>query len=200
MEPSVKAIFLDRDGTLNRNTQYLIDFEQFELIAGVVPALHILKNLGFKFFIVSNQSGVARGLFTYADVERLHLKIAAHMDALGIHFEEFAFCPHHPQGKVPEFTQVCECRKPKPGMLRYLVGKHGIDLSESLMVGDMEHDAQTGINAGCRGVWIRPTGVQRPNALLDKAENIKEFVSLLDFAESLRDAMGITHPVDGKIR
>lgn len=183
-----KAIFLDRDGTINRNTHYLIDFGDFELLPGVESALRILQGLGYRLFVVSNQSGVARGYFTYEAVEDLHRKIAAHLASLGITIHEFAFCPHHPEGSVAAYTKVCDCRKPMPGMLRSLAAKHGVDLTQCFMVGDHDIDAQTGLNAGVGGVWLRPgSGLGNAVPQVDNPPKIKEFASLLDFAESLRE-------------
>lgn len=186
--PHRKAIFLDRDGTLNRNTHYLIDFEDFELLPGVESALRIFQELGYRLFVVSNQSGVARGYFGYEAVEALHLKISAHFATLGITIEEFAFCPHHPDGSVAAYAKTCDCRKPMPGMLLSLAAKHGVDLAQSIMVGDRDFDAQTGLNAGAGGVWLRAemeSGTGFPQ--VDNPLKIKEFASLLDFAESLRE-------------
>lgn len=183
-----KAVFLDRDGTLNRNTHYLIDFEDFELLPGVESALRLLQDLDYRLFVVSNQSGVARGFFPYEAVEALHARIQSHLADLGIRLEELVFCPHHPEGKVEPFVGDCDCRKPKAGMLRYLAGKYGLDMSGSFMVGDSESDARAGIAAGAAGVWLRPEAAVRPlTGRVDNGANIKEFVSLLDFAESLRD-------------
>ena len=183
-----KAIFLDRDGTVNRNTGYLIDFEDFELLPGVETALRIFQELDYRLFIVSNQSGVARGYFTFAAVEELHRKIAADLAARGIVIDEIRFCPHHPQGTVAQYTQVCECRKPLPGMLRTLALKYSLDLGGSIMAGDNEIDALAGINAGSAGVWIRPEMEAAPPAgQVDNPRKIKEFASLLDFAVDLRE-------------
>jgi D-glycero-D-manno-heptose 1,7-bisphosphate phosphatase len=186
--PSRKAVFLDRDGTLNKNTHYLINFEDFELLPGVEKALRLLQDLSYRLFVVSNQSGVARGYFPFAAVEDLHRKITSHMDSLGIRIEEIAFCPHHPAGSVAAYAFECDCRKPKPGMLRYLAAKYDIDIAESIMVGDNHFDAMAGVNAGATGVWLRPTpGSEDSGKQVDNPPNIKEFVSLLDFAEDLRD-------------
>jgi D-glycero-D-manno-heptose 1,7-bisphosphate phosphatase len=185
---SRKAIFLDRDGTLNKNVEYLIDFEHFELLPGVEKALHLFQDLDFRLFVVTNQSGVARGLFPIQAVVELHRRIGQLMAAKGIHLEEFVFCPHHPQGSVPEYTLNCSCRKPKPGMLRYLETKYHLDTDKSYMVGDAYRDAQAGLQAGAFAVLLKPNA--DPNAAwdldpLDNPGNIKEFISLLGFAESL---------------
>jgi D-glycero-D-manno-heptose 1,7-bisphosphate phosphatase len=185
---SRKAVFIDRDGTLNRNTHYLIDFEDFELLPGVEEALRILQELDYRLFVVSNQSGVARGYFTFAAVEELHRKITAYLEERGIRIEEMAFCPHHPEGSVEAYSKACDCRKPMPGMLRSLAAKYDLDLRESIMVGDNEIDALAGVNAGTRGIWLRPQpSLPGAGGQVDNPPKIKEFASLLDFAESLRE-------------
>jgi D-glycero-D-manno-heptose 1,7-bisphosphate phosphatase len=190
MEPSRKAVFLDRDGTLNKDTSYLIDFEHFELLPGVENALHIFQDLGYRLFVVSNQSGVARGYFTFEQVEALHKRITEYLGSKGIVIEEIAFCPHHVEGKVAEFTLECDCRKPMPGMLLRLQNKYDLDLKQSYMVGDKRSDAETGVKAGATGVWLTGAAgagdVNQGGLRLDNADNIKEFVSLIDFAENLR--------------
>ncbi len=181
-----KAIFLDRDGTLNKNVEYLSDFDHFELLPGVEKALQIFQELGFQLFVVTNQSGVARGLFPIQAVVELHRRIDQALTSRGVHMEEFVFCPHHPQGSVPEYTLNCSCRKPKPGMLRYLETKYHLDTEKSFMVGDAYRDVQAGLQAGAQAVLLKPNA--DPNAewdTLDNPGNIKEFVSLLGFAESL---------------
>jgi D-glycero-D-manno-heptose 1,7-bisphosphate phosphatase len=186
--PSRKAVFLDRDGTLNKNTHYLIDFEDFELLPGVIEGLRLLQNMDYRLFVVSNQSGVARGYFSYEAVEELHGKIREHLAGLGIRLEELVFCPHHPEGKVEAYAGDCDCRKPKPGMIRKLAAKYDIDMAQSIMVGDNLSDAMAGINAGVGAVWLRPeSDVGGAGKQVDNPPNIKEFVSLLDFAEGLRD-------------
>lgn len=191
----MKAIFLDRDGTLNVDKEYLVDFEDFELLPGVIPALRIFQDLGFRLYLVSNQSGVSRGYFTYEDVEKLHAQADALFRSQGVVFDDMIFCPHHPEGKDPRYRGDCECRKPKPGMILELANRHGIDLSESYMVGDKRQDAEAGVNAGATGVWLRfPGGHHEEPGRVDKAENIKEFLCLLDFAEFLREFDGRNGP------
>jgi D-glycero-D-manno-heptose 1,7-bisphosphate phosphatase len=191
----MKAIFLDRDGTLNVDKEYMVKFEDFELIPGVITALHIFRDLGYRLFVVSNQSGIARRYFTYADVEKLQAQTDALFRSHGISFDDMVFCPHHPDGKDERYLGDCDCRKPKPGMILELARKHGIDLSKSYMVGDKRLDAEAGVNAGATGVWLRiPGGRYEEPGRLDKAENIKEFLSLLDFAEFLREFDGRNGP------
>lgn len=186
-----RAIFLDRDGTLNRDIEYLASFEEFEVLPGVIPSLQIFQQLGYRLFVVSNQSGVARKYFSYQDVEDFHRRMDGFFRARGIVFQDMIFCPHHTQGSDPRFTLDCDCRKPKPGMILALASRHGIDLASSYMVGDKKIDAEAGANAGATGVWLRiPGGRYSESGRVDKPENIKEFLSLLDFAENLREFDG----------
>lgn len=191
----MKAIFLDRDGTLNVDKEYMVKFEDFELIPGVIPSLRIFLDLGYRLFIVSNQSGIARKYFTYQDVEKLQSRFDALFRSQGIVFDDMIFCPHHPEGLDARYAIDCDCRKPKPGMILALARKHGIDLTRSYMVGDKRLDAEAGVNAGAVGVWLRiPGGRYEEPGRVDKAENIKEFLSLLDFAEFLREFDGRNGP------
>ncbi len=182
-----RAIFLDRDGTLNKNMQYLYRFEDFEIVPGALEGLKALQNLGFRLYVVTNQSGIARGFFTKADVESLHLQMGQYFADQGIKIEEFVFCPHLPTGTVPEYTIDCHCRKPNPGMLLGLAEKYNIDMTQSFMVGDMARDVEAGLKAGTESILLKPDADPKANwDRLDSQTFIKEFVSLIDFANSLR--------------
>lgn len=176
------AILLDRDGTLHRDKEYLIRFEDFEPLPGVEEALKILRDKGYRLFVASNQSGVARGFFALEDVLRLNARMRDYFLSKGVDIEDWAICPHHPEGTVPEFTRECECRKPKPGMLLDLATRHGLDLGRSFMVGDKARDAEAGIAAGATGVLIQANS----EGSLDKQMGLKEFPSILKFAQSVR--------------
>jgi D-glycero-D-manno-heptose 1,7-bisphosphate phosphatase len=179
------AIFLDRDGTLHHDAVYMIRFEDFEPIPGVEEALRILQAKGYRLFGVTNQSGVARGMFTIEAVRELNDKIRQYFGERGADIEEIAVCPHHPDGKVPEYARECECRKPKPGMLLDLARRHDLDLSRSHMVGDMDRDALAGLAAGASAVIVPPL---ESAPQLDKTARFKEFTTLLEFAHSVAHA------------
>ena len=176
------AIILDRDGTLHRDKEYLIRFEDFEPLPGIEEALRMLQDKGFRLFVASNQSGVARGFFSEQDVTALNLKIQEYFRSHGVEIEDWVFCPHHAQGTVPAYTKDCECRKPKPGLLLDLAKRHDLDLINSYMVGDNIRDAEAGIAAGATGVLIRTNS----HGSLDKHMRLKEFPSMLEFAKSVR--------------
>jgi D-glycero-D-manno-heptose 1,7-bisphosphate phosphatase len=184
------AIFLDRDGTLCRDAVYLSRIEDFEPLPAVDGALRLLQDAGYRLFVATNQSGVARGYFTLETVNALNAEIRDYFLERGVNIEDFAVCPHHPEGTVAEFAVECDCRKPKPGLLLALAQKHGLDLARSYMVGDMPRDAQAGLSAGTHAVLIPTEATLAERATqsqsLDKDARLKEFTSLLDFARSVR--------------
>ena len=143
----MKAIFLDRDGTLIIDKHYLSSPEQVEYLPGTKEALEIFKDKGFELFLVTNQSGVGRGFFTHEDVHKVHEKIQKDLTLWGTPFKDIIYCPHTPEDN-------CNCRKPKPGMLNTLIEKWGIDRKESYMIGDKESDVLAGENAKIKGILI----------------------------------------------
>lgn len=176
-----KAVFLDRDGTLNTEVNYLSRFEDFIVIPKAIAGLQALQQLGYRLFVITNQSGVARKYFTYQAVIDLNAQIQDYFKHQNVFIEEFAFCPHHPYGIDPEYTKECDCRKPMPGMIFRLQRKYNLDLSQSYMVGDKLVDAEAGFNAGTKSALVKTGHPYK----LDKGSNIKEFNTLLDFAKSL---------------
>lgn len=149
-----RAVFLDRDGTLNVEKDYLYQIKDFEFINGAVEAVRRLNGAGYFVAVVTNQSGVARGYYTEEDVELLHRHIAALLEKNGAHVDAWLFCPHHPEGRG-SYALPCDCRKPSPGMLSEASRRYDIDLRESIMIGDKLADIGAGIAAGCRTVLVR---------------------------------------------
>jgi D-glycero-D-manno-heptose 1,7-bisphosphate phosphatase len=146
-----RAIFLDRDGTINVEKNYLIDPAELVLLPGVGAALRRGHEAGYLLIVVTNQSGVARGYFTATAVEELHDHLQKELLSYGIQIDAFYFCPHHPEhGAGP-----CDCRKGAPGMLLQAAQEHQIDLSASWMIGDKRSDVEAGYKAGCRSVLVR---------------------------------------------
>ena len=139
------AVFLDRDGTINEEVGYLSDPGQVNLIPGAADALARLRAAGFKLVVVTNQSGIARGLFTVEELQHVNHALEKILKVNGARVDAFYFCPHHPHygEKV-----VCECRKPKPGMAKAAAKELGIDLLKSYFVGDKVSDIELGKNAG----------------------------------------------------
>lgn len=149
-----KAIFLDKDGTLIPNVPYNIDPAQVNVSLDVARALKVFAKLDYKLFIVTNQSGVARGHFTEDQLHLLTHQFRGLFESLGLHLQDFYYCPHHPEGEVAAYAIDCECRKPKPGMLLRAAEEHSIDLSQSWFIGDILHDVEAGRRAGCRTILL----------------------------------------------
>lgn len=144
----MRAAFLDRDGVLNVDIGYLSRVEQIVWIEGAVGALKALREAGYALFVVTNQSGVARGYYDERAVHVLHDGMQRHLRNSGAWIDEFVYCPHHPDGLDARYAIECPCRKPKPGMLLGLIEKHKILPSESLMIGDKPSDLEAGEAAG----------------------------------------------------
>ncbi len=150
-----KAIFFDRDGTLNVDLGYLCDFEKFKWIEGAVEAVKFCNDNGYLAIVVTNQSGVARGYYTETEVIAFHNKMNEELAKSGAHIDDFFYCPHHPDGVVEKYSIVCDCRKPKSGMLEEACRKYDIDKNKSLMIGDMPRDVECAENAGIRGILFK---------------------------------------------
>jgi D-glycero-D-manno-heptose 1,7-bisphosphate phosphatase len=150
-----KAVFLDRDGVLNVEKDYLHRTEDFEFLPGVPQALHLLKEAGFLLIVVTNQSGVARGYFSLEAVHQLHRHLQQELVPYGVAVDGFYICPHHPEyGSENEATD-CLCRKPLPGMIEKAVSDFSIDPARSYLVGDKLSDIDAGRAAGCRCLLVR---------------------------------------------
>lgn len=154
MTNSKRAIFLDKDGTLVDDVPYNVNPELIELSWHAGQALQILQELGFALIVVTNQSGVARGLFTEAALGPVHQRLSDLLAQYGVRLDGFHYCPHHPEGVVGRYAVQCTCRKPMPGMLLRAASELDIDLSRSWMIGDILHDVEAGRRAGCRTVLI----------------------------------------------
>lgn len=149
-----KAVFLDRDGTINKYVGFLRDIDLFELIPGVAEAIKTINASGYLAIVVTNQPVIARGEVTYEQLQEIHNKMETLLGTEGAYLDGIYFCPHHPDkgyvGEVSELKIECECRKPKPGMLLKAAADFNIDLSQSWMVGDGENDIKAGKSAGCK--------------------------------------------------
>lgn len=145
------AIFFDRDGCLNEDTGYLWRIEDFRWLPGARDAIRLANRAGVRTFVVTNQSGVARGLYTSADVHRLHAWMSADLARIGAYIDAFRHCPHH-----PDFSGPCSCRKPAPGMIADLVAAWQIDPARAVLFGDQPRDAAAAEAAGIPGHQIPP--------------------------------------------
>ena len=148
------AVFLDRDGTINAEKNYLYRIEAFEFIPGTQEAIRRLKDAGYLVVVVTNQSGVARGYYTLQDVDRLHDHIQSELKRYGASIDEFYCCPHHPTAGIGEYLKDCDCRKGAPGMLLQAAVDLGIDLGLSFIIGDKPADIEAGRAAGCQALLV----------------------------------------------
>jgi D-glycero-D-manno-heptose 1,7-bisphosphate phosphatase len=150
-----KAAFFDRDGTIIKDVPYLSSIGDIQLIPQAITIAHFCQEQGYKLFVVTNQSGVARGIFEESFVCKAHAHITDLFVAQGIRFEKFYYCPHHPTEAVNEaYKKDCSCRKPKPGMLVTAAQEYDLDLSQSILFGDRETDLEAGRAVGCKAVNI----------------------------------------------
>jgi len=153
-----KAIFLDRDGTINKYVGFLRNIDEFELIPGVAEAIKRINSSGYLAIVVTNQPVIARGEVTVPELQEIHNKMETLLGADGAYLDAIYYCPHHPhrgyEGEIPELKIDCDCRKPKPGMLFRAAEDFNIDLTTSWMIGDGENDIKAGKAAGCRTALI----------------------------------------------
>lgn len=147
-----KAVFFDRDGTLNVDTGYLHRVEDFTWIEGAKEAIKYVNDKGYLAILVTNQSGVARGYYPEEDVRKIYDWMNAELAEIGAHLDALYYCPHHPQGKIPAYTCDCHCRKPDTGMVDEACEKFRIDRSNSYLVGDGDRDIECAQKAGLTGI------------------------------------------------
>jgi len=180
------AVFVDRDGTINEQRGYVNHISRFILLPGVPEAIRHLNDLGFLTIVVSNQSGVARGYYALDLVHEVHDLLKKRLkDQTNASLDAILFCPHHPQGVVPEFSVDCGCRKPKRGLIDQACTMFDIDLSRSFMVGDMVSDMEFAHAAGVKGILVK-TGYG-----LGEIEYVlpRKSAKPIHIAEDLRDAV-----------
>lgn len=172
-----KAIFLDRDGTLNRYVGFLRDADQLELLPGVSEAIRKINASGYLAIVITNQPVIARGEVTEVELKNIHNKLETLLGQEGAYVDAIYYCPHHPhkgyEGEIPELKIDCNCRKPKPGLILRAARDYNIDLQRSYMVGDSDSDVLAGINAGCHTAILGDGG---SNADTGSYSSLLEFV------------------------
>ncbi|PLR32875.1 D-glycero-beta-D-manno-heptose-1,7-bisphosphate 7-phosphatase [Chimaeribacter californicus] len=184
MAQQVPAIFLDRDGTLNVDHGYVHEIDNFQFIEGVIEACHTLKQMGFALVVVTNQSGIARGMFTEDQFMQLTEWMDWSLADRDVDLDGIYFCPHHPEGSVEAYRQECECRKPHPGMLLSAQQELNIDMAASYMVGDKPEDMQAGLTAGVGTKVLVRSG----KPVTEDGEHYADWVlnSLADLPEAIK--------------
>jgi len=165
---SRSAVFLDRDGTLLEEAGYLDRLERLVFFPYAIDAVRLLNRAGFPVVVVTNQAGIARGIFKESFVAAAHQHISDRLAAAGARVDAFYYCPHHPEAVVEEFRQACDCRKPQPGMLTRAAADLDLALDRSFVVGDRWHDLEAGQRVGARTLLVR-TGYGRTEEASPKA-------------------------------
>ena len=145
------AVFFDRDGVLNHDSGYIFEPSKLKWIDGAREAVKAVNDAGYFAFVVSNQSGVARGLYEESDVQALHRWMADEMATLGAHIDAFEYCPDHPEGTVERYRRVSDRRKPAPGMITDLLGRFRVNADDSILIGDKAGDLEAARAAGLKG-------------------------------------------------
>ncbi|MCD6307104.1 MAG: HAD family hydrolase [Deltaproteobacteria bacterium] len=149
------AVFMDRDGTINEQMGYINHITRFILLPGSAEAIRLLNSHGFLTIVVSNQSGVARGYFPIDLVHEVHRRLQQFLQQEGAVLDAILFCPHYPNGKVPEYSKTCACRKPRTGMIEEACRQFSIDMANSFVVGDRCTDMELAARAGLKGILVR---------------------------------------------
>ena len=158
MSKSKPAVFLDRDGVINKDNGYVSEIDDFEFLEGAIEACIALKEKGYLLVVVTNQSGIARGLFSEEQFHTLTEWMDWSMADRGVDLDGIYYCPHHSEAGIGDFKIECECRKPKPGMLNNAIDDLKIDIENSILVGDKVSDIQAGIAAGVKTNYLVRTG------------------------------------------
>jgi D-glycero-D-manno-heptose 1,7-bisphosphate phosphatase len=160
------AVFLDRDGTINEEVGYMDSLEKLKIIPEAFAAIRLINQNGMKAVVITNQSGVARGLFSEEFVQTVHAIIQEQLKARKAFIDAFYHCPHHPTEGQGVYLQTCNCRKPAPGLLFKAADEMEIDLGRSYVIGDMPKDVEAAKRAGAKGILVR-TGYGQEHRAFD---------------------------------
>jgi D-glycero-D-manno-heptose 1,7-bisphosphate phosphatase len=175
------AVFLDRDGTIIEDVGYVSTPAQLRFIPGSIESIRMLNDAGYKVIVITNQSGVARGILSEDMLQTIDKIIRKQILSGGGHIDDIYYCPHHPEHGVYPYRQACECRKPHPGLIKKATAEHALDLSASFLVGDKSSDMETGKHAGIKTILVE-TGYGSK-----EKEVLKEHPD--HFAKNLADAV-----------
>ena len=169
---SRKAAFIDRDGVLNEERAFVHRIADFALVTGAIEALQALQAAGYALVVITNQSGIARGLYSEAEYQALTAHMRARLLASGVRLDAVEHCPHLPDAPIERFRIDCDCRKPKPGMLQRAIAALDIDPAASLLVGDRLSDVEAGRRAGIGHCFLVRTGCPLPGDAAARADGV----------------------------
>lgn len=182
---SQRAAFIDRDGVLNEERAFVHRIEDFVFLPGAIEALRALESAGYRRVVVTNQSGIARGLYTEADYQRLTDQVRERLRGEGVTLDAIEYCPHLADAPLPEYRRACECRKPAPGMLLAAIRSLDLDPAGSFLVGDRLTDVQAGRAAGIGRCFLVRTGYALTAEAIGAADGVYE-----DLLACVRDVLG----------
>jgi D,D-heptose 1,7-bisphosphate phosphatase len=148
------AVFFDRDGSINEDIGYVSRPEDLVVYPWAAEAIRLVNQSGMKAIVITNQSGIARGMYTEETLHQIHERLRQELGLGGAHIDGFYYCPHHPNIGGRRYRQSCSCRKPLPGMLQQAAREHDIDITRSYVIGDKSSDMNAAINAGAKGVLV----------------------------------------------
>jgi D-glycero-D-manno-heptose 1,7-bisphosphate phosphatase len=177
LQAARKAAFIDRDGVINVDSGYSYRLEDFVFLPGAIDALLRLQAAGYLLVVITNQSGIARGLYTEADYLRLTAYMQQQLSAAGVQLSAVEYCPHLPDAEIARYRAVCDCRKPLPGMLYRAASALNIDLPTSILVGDRATDIQAGRSAGVGRCWLVRSGAELSAADIALADAVYDDLS-----------------------
>lgn len=180
-----KVVFLDRDGTINVEKDYLYKIEDFEFLPGVIEALRDLQSAGYKLVVITNQSGIARGYYTEEDFQKLNTWMLNELKDHGVEIAAVYYCPHHPEAKIEKYREECSCRKPRLGMYEQAIKDFDIALEKSYAIGDKIRDCCICETTPCHGFLI----AENENREIIDAVKAGEYRNVM-YAFDLLDAAG----------
>jgi len=187
---SVRALFLDRDGVVVGDDGRP-GARARAILPGTAAAIREARAAGYRIIVVTNQTAVARGLLTEDEVRAEHARLGAELAREGALVDAFYYCPHHPNATLPQYRVACDCRKPRPGMLRAAAAEHGLDLAASVMIGDRPSDVAAGRRAGCRTVLVESgMHLAPPIESPDDFGDARPDATAVDLAAAVRALLG----------
>jgi D-glycero-D-manno-heptose 1,7-bisphosphate phosphatase len=181
-----KAVFLDRDNTVMEDPGYVSDPKVVKLLPGVELALKSLSQCGYKLVVVTNQSGIARGLLTEQTLDKIHAELRRQLSQRGAHLDAIYYCPFHPEGTIEEYARESDLRKPQPGMLQLAAKELDLDLSQSWMVGDSARDIEAGQRAGCKTIRVRSRADHHATPGLENDEDVQADYTVRNLVDAAR--------------
>jgi len=189
----IRAVFIDKDGTLIKDVPYNVDPSLIVFEDGAADALRILKKNNFLLFVVSNQPGIAKGFFSIRDLEIVYTAIQQKLSQSNVQLDAFYYCPHFEEGAVQQFVIDCDCRKPKPGLLLTAAKDFDIDLRQSWMIGDILDDIEAGNTAGCKTILL-DNGNETEWQMDEKRTPAFKVMSLTEAAQIIQEASNSIPP------